>query len=90
MTTMYQDRPLGALIHDPATEPYWSAAKQGVLRLRRCTACRQPHWYPRPLCPFCLGDTEWVDASGGGTILQRQRDTPRRADSLRDRLRDAR
>ena len=34
----------------------------------RCTACAKPHFYPRPLCPFCLGDTEWVAASGLGTI----------------------
>jgi len=68
MTTMHQDRPISLPASDPATETYWNAAKQGVLRLRRCTACREPHWYPRPLCPFCLADTEWIDASGTGTI----------------------
>ena len=68
MTTMHQDRPISLPASDPATEPYWNAAKQGMLRLRRCTACHEPHWYPRPLCPFCLADTEWIDASGGGTI----------------------
>jgi uncharacterized protein len=68
MTTLHQDRAITGLISDPVTEPYWSAAKQGVLRLRQCTVCHQPHWYPRPLCPFCLGETQWVDASGGGTI----------------------
>ena len=68
MTTMHVDRPLAAPMVDPATEPFWTAAKQGVLRLRRCIGCRRPHWYPRPLCPFCLGDTEWIDAGGGGTI----------------------
>jgi uncharacterized OB-fold protein len=68
MTTLHQDRPLAAVISDSATEPYWSAAKEGVLKIRRCTACAKPHFYPRPLCPFCLGDTEWVSASGLGTI----------------------
>ena len=68
MSTPSQDRPLGAVVVDPATEPYWAAARQGVLRLRRCTACAQVHWYPRPLCPFCMGDTEWVDARGKGEI----------------------
>lgn len=68
MTTMHQDRPLPAVISDAATEPYWSAAKDGVLKIKRCTACAKPHFYPRPLCPFCLGDTEWVAASGLGTI----------------------
>ena len=68
MTTPSQDRPLGAPIVDPSTEAYWSAAKEGVLRIKRCTACAKLHWYPRALCPYCLGDTEWVDASGRGTI----------------------
>jgi uncharacterized OB-fold protein len=68
MSTQYQDRPLAAPVVDPATEAYWNAAKEGVLRIRRCTACGQVHFYPRPQCPFCLGDTEWVDASGRGTI----------------------
>jgi uncharacterized OB-fold protein len=68
MSTQYQDRPLAAPIVDPVTEAYWNAAKEGVLRIRRCTACGQVHFYPRPQCPFCLGDTEWVDASGRGTI----------------------
>ncbi|MEP6557317.1 MAG: OB-fold domain-containing protein [Burkholderiales bacterium] len=65
---MHQDRPLAANLIDAATEPFFTAAKNGVLRLRRCTACAQPHWYPRAVCPFCQGDTEWIDAAGTGTI----------------------
>jgi uncharacterized OB-fold protein len=68
MTTLAQDRPLAAPTLDAATEPYFAAAKNGVLKLRRCTACSKPHWYPRPICPFCLGDTAWEDARGTGTI----------------------
>jgi uncharacterized OB-fold protein len=68
MSTMYQERPVGNLIMDAATEPYWTAAKQGVLKIKRCTACDKVHFYPRALCPFCLADTEWIDASGLGTI----------------------
>ena len=68
MSTAYQDRPLPANIIDPATEPFFAAAHKGVLRLRRCTDCKKPHWYPRPVCPFCMGDTEWIDATGAGTI----------------------
>lgn len=68
MSTQYLDRPLAAPIVDPVTEAYWNAAREGVLRIRRCTSCGQVHFYPRPQCPFCLGDTEWVDASGRGTI----------------------
>ncbi len=68
MTTMHQDRPLPDNLIDAATEPFFEAARRGVLRLRRCTACARPHWYPRPVCPFCSGDTEWIDAAGTGTI----------------------
>ena len=68
MTTLSQDRPLAALIVDAATESYWNAANQGVLNIKRCTDCAKVHFYPRALCPYCMGDTEWVKASGGGTI----------------------
>ncbi|MDO8704383.1 MAG: OB-fold domain-containing protein [Sulfuricaulis sp.] len=68
MTTTYTDRPLAAPIVDAATEYYWRAAKEGQLCIKRCTSCKEPHWYPRPHCPFCMGETEWVSASGQGTI----------------------
>ena len=68
MTTAHQDRPLAAPIIDPATEPFWSAAREGIFKVRRCTSCQKAHWYPRPVCPFCMGDTEWAGASGRGTI----------------------
>ncbi len=68
MTTIYQERPLPAPIVDPATQPYWAAAREGVFRTRRCTECAQVHWYPRPVCPFCMGDTEWMDCMGSGVI----------------------
>ncbi len=68
MTTLYQDRAIAAPIVDPATEVFFTAAKQGVLMLRRCTKCHEAHWYPRPLCPFCGGDTAWEKAAGTGAI----------------------
>lgn len=68
MTTISQDRPLSAPIVDAATEAYWNAAKEGVLRIKRCNECAKLHWYPRALCPYCLGETEWLDASGHGSI----------------------
>ena len=49
MSTPYQERPLGAVVVDPATEPYWAAAREGVLKLRRCTACRSYKDERRPL-----------------------------------------
>lgn len=68
MATPYQDRPLPAPIVDASTEAWWTAAREGVLRIRRCASCAKVHWYPRPVCPFCMGDTTWEDASGQGEI----------------------
>ena len=55
MTTIHQDRVLPAIANDPATEGFLASARQGQFRLRCCTACKAPHWYPRPICPFCQG-----------------------------------
>ena len=50
-------------------QPFFDAAAQGRLTIKRCAGCRQFHHYPRTLCPFCGSDrTEWVTASGRGTI----------------------
>jgi len=53
----------------PETRPFWDAAAAGRLLLKRCEACREPHYYPRAICPFCGSDrTTWLEASGGGAI----------------------
>ena len=26
------------------------------------------HYYPRPNCPFCSGETDWVDSAGKGEV----------------------
>ena len=54
---------------NPETKPFWDAAAQGRLLIKRCTACDEPHWYPRAICPFCGSErTDWMEASGHGTI----------------------
>lgn len=68
MSTLYQDRPLASPIVDASTEPFWAAAREGVLKIRRCVSCAKFHWYPRPVCPFCMGDTAWENAVGFGDI----------------------
>jgi len=68
MTTPYTERPLAPVTVDAATEHFWTQAKEGLLCTRRCTSCGEVHWYPRALCPFCMGDTEWCSLSGLGTI----------------------
>jgi uncharacterized OB-fold protein len=62
------DRIIPSPTQNPESEPFYAAAKDGKFMIRRCTSCRKPHWYPRALCPFCFGDTEWETASGDGVI----------------------
>ncbi|WP_119157079.1 Zn-ribbon domain-containing OB-fold protein [Caldimonas tepidiphila] len=53
----------------PESKPFWDAADQGRLLLKRCAACGQVHHYPRDICPFCLSeDTHWVESAGTGTL----------------------
>ena len=51
------------------TTEFWEAAKQGKLLFKRCTACGEPHYFPRSICPFCFSDkTVWEESSGEATI----------------------
>ena len=51
------------------TKPFWDAAAEGRLLVKRCTACGQAHHYPRSICPFCGSErTEWITASGRGRV----------------------
>ena len=50
-------------------KPYFDAAAEGRLLIKRCAACGELHFYPRAICPFCFSDrTEWRPAAGRGTI----------------------
>jgi len=54
---------------NPEIKPFFDAAAQGTLMLKKCAACSQSHFYPRAICPYCSSDrTEWITASGRGTI----------------------
>jgi uncharacterized OB-fold protein len=54
---------------DAFTRPYWEAAAQGRLLLRRCADCGRPHHYPREFCPHCWSDNvTWEPASGRATL----------------------
>ena len=66
---MAKERTLPAPQPNPETQPYWDAAAQGRLVIRKCGSCGKLHHYPRTVCPFCFADaTEWQAASGRGTI----------------------
>jgi len=75
------ERKIPAPPPNPETKPFWDAASQGKLLIKRCTACAAVHYYPRALCPFCGSDaTEWQTAAGAGTIysysVMRRADVP--------------
>ena len=54
---------------DPASAPYWEAARQGRLLIAECRSCATVHHYPRPFCPTCWSeDVHPVAASGAGTL----------------------
>ena len=49
--------------------PYWNAAREGRLLIRKCNACGSVHFMPRHLCPVCWSDQlEWVEAKGTGSV----------------------
>lgn len=63
------DKKKDALSADVALEAYWQAARAGRLLIKHCGGCNKSHYYPRPLCPFCMSsDTQWRETSGEGTI----------------------
>ena len=54
---------------DPVTRPYWESLRSHALALQWCAACQAPVFYPRPVCPRCLGShLEWRPASGRGVL----------------------
>ena len=54
---------------DAETQPYWDAAREERLLVRRCAGCGEAHFYPRRFCPLCWSeDVAWEDASGRATL----------------------
>ena len=53
----------------PLTAPYWEATRRRELLLQWCRDCDAAVYYPRAVCPTCLGeDLEWRTASGRGEV----------------------
>jgi uncharacterized OB-fold protein len=54
---------------DEESRGWWEALARHELYFQRCRDCGMRRLYPRALCPACLSSaTEWVRASGRGTI----------------------
>ena len=69
MATPYQERKIMDPALNPGDQPYFDAAAQGKLMLKKCNDCGEFHHYPRALCPFCFSEkVEWVQAKGTGEI----------------------
>ena len=74
-------------VADLETAPYWEGTKHGKLLIKSCRSCKNAYFYPRNHCPRCWStDTEWMEASGRGTVytftVVYQNDLP----PFRDRL----
>lgn len=55
---------------DPATEPFWEAAKARRLTACQCGNCGQFRMPPSPFCPNCQSPkTEWPTLPGTGTVF---------------------
>jgi uncharacterized protein len=69
MATPYQERKMRDPAMNPGDEPYFQAAAEGKLLIKKCNDCGEVHHYPRALCPFCWSEkVEWVQAKGTGDI----------------------
>ena len=54
---------------DEESRGYWEALARHELYFQRCRSCATKRFPPRAVCPVCLSSsTEWVRASGKGTV----------------------
>ena len=69
MTTPYQERKIPDPALNVGDEPYFEAAAQGKLLVKKCSDCGAVHHYPRGICPFCFSTkVAWQEARGTGRI----------------------
>jgi len=54
---------------NPENKQFWDAAQNNQLSLKFCNSCKEPHYYPRTICPHCgSDDTSWIESKGHGEI----------------------
>jgi uncharacterized OB-fold protein len=60
---------LPAPIPNADSLPYWNAARERRLLIRKCDDCGALHFMPRYLCPVCWSEKlVWVESKGIGTV----------------------
>ena len=53
----------------PDAHAFWEACTESRLIVPQCTACDEPFFYPRTLCPSCGSRAlTWREASGRGVV----------------------
>ena len=63
------EAPLPQPIPNADSAPYWAAARERRLLIRKCSSCAALHFMPRHLCPVCWSDElEWVESKGTGSV----------------------
>ncbi len=72
---------------DEESRGYWEALARHQLYVQGCRGCGTRRFYPRALCPACLSsDTEWIRASGRGTVYSFTVTHQNQAAGFRDQL----
>jgi uncharacterized protein len=64
---MHYDKPLPHVTED--NREFWDGCKARELRFQKCKLCGHVRWPPALICSMCHAqETEWVVASGKGTV----------------------
>lgn len=51
------------------TRPFWDATRDQRLLVQWCNSCDEPVFFPREVCPRCLGtDLGWRPSEGTGIV----------------------
>lgn len=72
---------------DQESKGFWEACQRHELYVQRCRGCDTIRYYPRAVCPACLGsDTEWLRCSGRGVVYTFTTTYQNQAEGFRDAL----
>lgn len=54
---------------DPLYAPYWEGLTRKEVRIRRCLACGEHQWPPRPMCSSCHEvELDWISVPPTGVV----------------------